>query len=220
VSILSVAFREDDVLRALNALKVQRADLEDPARYAEWARDSGHPMDAPGFSGYSAYNMRMRRLGIRLHPRGYVRVNHTGVPFVYNEKLKVAITTSRGNEDVANPHRQPKTLFPKGGVAITLAGRNRREQPDLDGFVYTGEIKPTAISLPDDVATYYLLVDRRGLNIFAELSELIRIDERGFGVEWRPRIILGSFAVGEPSIEDDSDNGDESIDIDVSPRGH
>lgn len=219
----NVAFREDDVLKALNALRVERGDFEDAARAAEWVRDSGHPMDAPGFSGISAYNMRIRRLGIRLHPRDYVRVNHGGVPFVYNEKLKVAITTARGNEDVANPHRHPKTVFPKGGVAITLAGQNRREQQDLDGFVYSGEIKPTTISLPDDVAAYYFLVDRRAGSVFAELSQLVRMDKKGYGVEWRPRIILGSFVIGEPSVENNNSNNDDdsdgSIDIDVRPRG-
>jgi hypothetical protein len=215
----NVAVREDEVLRSLNALSITRADVEDAARNAEWARASDHPMAVPGHAGYEAYNMRMIRLGIRLQPRGYRRANHRGVAFVYNAELRVAITTSRGNEDTANPNRQPKTLMPKGGVAITLAGRNRREQPDLAGFVYTGKIAPTRISLPEDVAVYCLLVDRRATNIHAELSELIRLDDAGYGVEWNPRIILGSFAVGEPSLDDDDDSDGGSVNIDVSPRG-
>jgi hypothetical protein len=178
----NVAVREDEVLRSLNALNALREDFEDAARYAEWARASCHPMDAPSHAGHEAWNMRIRRLGIRMQPRGYRRVDHRGVPFVYNAELKVAITTSQGNEDTANPNRQPKTLFPKGGVAITVAGRNRREQPDLDGFVYTGKVIPTTISLPDDVSVYYLLVDRRATNIYAELSQPIRIDDAG--TEW------------------------------------
>jgi hypothetical protein len=215
----NVAVREDEVLRALRGLNIEQADLVDAARYAEWEKASGHPMDVPGHGGHNAWNMRIRILGLRLLSRGYVRVDRRGASFVYNEKLNVAITTAMGNEDTANPDRYPKTLFPKGGVCITLAGRNRSEQPDLDGFVYTGKIKPMPISLPDDVATYYLLVDRRGPNIYAELSEPIRIDEKGFGVEWNPRIILGAFALGErPTDDGDEDDDNGLVDIELRPR--
>jgi hypothetical protein len=216
----NVVVREDEVLTSLSALRTERADFEDAARYGEWARASAHPMDAPGHGGHDAWNMRIRRLGIRLQSHGYRRVDHRGVPFVYNADLKIAITTASGNEDTANPARHPKTLFPKGGVAITLAARNRREQPDLDGFVYTGRTEPTPVSLPVDVCTFYMLVDRRGGSIFVELSEPVRIDNAGYVVEWNPRIILGSFPVGEPAdINDEDDDDGSSTEVEVSPRG-
>lgn len=218
----NIAVREDEVLMMLAALNVDRAILEDVARSGEWARNSAHPFDTVTHPGESAHNMRIRRLGILLQPRGYVRVNHRGAAFVYHEELRVAITTSTGDENTANPsaHHHPRTRSPKGGVTITVAAQNRSEQPDLDGFVYTGEIKPTPIAMPDDVEVFHFVVNPDGENISTELSAPVRMDSAAHIVEWRPRIILGTFAIGEPGdTNDDGDGDDGPSNFRVSYRG-
>jgi hypothetical protein len=215
-SAFAVAVHEEEVTLALRDLNLEREDLVDSVRYGEWARSACHPYDPPSFPGMSRWAFTMRRLRGILVPRGWRPVNDHGVPFALSPDGKTAITTARGNELTAHPTRAPRTLFAKGAVAIALARQNRVQfSLQAPGFEPHGPAMMTVI--PDDASTYYLLVNRREGRLHAELSVPIEIDKSGFAVSWKPRILLGSFTIGEPSIDVDVQD-DDPIEIDVTPR--
>ena len=221
----AVAVREDDVVRSLAEVGVEREVLFEAARRGVWAKAACHPMDANTYKNLADWNGRIRHLSEVYAGKRWRRVEDHNVPFIVSSDGLVAITTARGNEDTGNPNRHPRTLFRKGAVALTVARQNRTAllsvQPDLGFFPYKGTLGPVALtSVPLDASIYYLLVDRRGSSLIAELSQPIRIDDANFAVEWRPRIILGSFPIGEPmpTQYDDTDDDDDSVDIPVTPR--
>jgi hypothetical protein len=214
----ALAVREDEVLVALAEIGFQRDELDDAIRYGEWARASCHPFDPPGFPGSSSHAHRIRRLALlTVKARGWTRVNDHGMAFLLSPDRKVAITSCRGNEDTANPERQPRSKFKKGIVAATLAKQNRVQfEFDEPGF---GEQVTTLTRLPNDTTTFYLLVDRRDKQVFAELSVPVRVEE-DYIVEWKPRIILGSVSVRVPPADTDLDDdigADDDLDIPIDP---
>lgn len=210
----ALAVRDEDVLPALAALHVTKGEFEDSIRTGEWARRSCHPYDAPTFPGMSAHSFRLRRLGLLWCPRGWTRVNEHSMGFLLSPDKKIAITTCRGNEDTANPSRQPTTRFKKGGIAFALIRQNCVQlEFAAPGFGDMIRLK----RLPTDATVYYLLVDRRDGYVYSELSVPVRT-VGGFPVEWIPRIILGRTHVGPtPILDEDVDEGDD-LDIDVQPK--
>jgi hypothetical protein len=127
----ALAVQEDEVLVALAEVGVTREELEDAIREGERARASCHPYDPPTYPGSASHAHRIRKLSSVLvpEPRSWARVNDHAMPFIVRPDHKVAITTCRGNEDVANPKGKPRSRFKKGQTAVALTTQNRHYPP-------------------------------------------------------------------------------------------
>jgi hypothetical protein len=219
----ALAVQEDEVLVALAEVGVTREELEDAIREGERARASCHPYDPPTYPGSASHAHRIRKLSSVLvpEPRSWARVNDHAMPFIVRPDHKVAITTCRGNEDVANPKGKPRSRFKKGQTAVALTTQNRKNlQLEIPGMEFGKLAREGSLTrLPPGATVHYLLVDRRGDKVFAELSVPTEIDKDGYVVAFRPRIILGALSVGElpPNTPDDDEGDDDDLDISVSP---
>jgi hypothetical protein len=164
-----------------------------------------HP---PSYGGYGAWAETVCRLGELLKPEKWTRRDPSNFSIVVNADETVALAVSTGDDRTGregDPH--PRTKYVKGPTVIEAIDRNVIQMELFD----TGRRKKVA-ELPK--LTWFLLMVRARGEVRYEVSLPNAVDDEGFVVAWRERIILDPLMFDMDENREPLEPTDE-INIDV-----
>lgn len=179
----------------------------------EGMRDSctaNDPLAAPGILAWSFATRRFRELHIL---KGWTVVNKDGLALTVSPSGKHAIAVSTGDEGTGIEKLNCRSKYPKGPAVREAIKENRRQ----------GEFWPDRFKReePSSYQTWFLLRrrDEKKDLVYCELSLPSQIDNEGYVVSWRTRIIIGPISL-HPQVrqEDTSPEPEKSIEIEIKRR--
>jgi hypothetical protein len=167
-----------------------------------------HP---PSYAGYGAWAETVCRLGELLKPMKWVRRDPSNFSIVVNAEETVALAVATGDDRTGRPgDPHPRTKYDKGPTVIEAIERNVFQMELFD----TGRRRRKTTMPP---LTWFVLMTRDRREVRYEVSLPSAVDEDGYIVRWRERIILDplTFDIGQ---EREPLEPTDEIDIDVPPR--
>jgi len=183
---------------------------------ARLACEGFHPPSAPGFFAYAEEVVALRE---QLVPRGWEIDNTSNFCTVVDPSRKHAIAVAAG--DVAtgdpDPAAQPSTQYPKGPLTVAAV--------ELNQVVFEfASRRPLPMRENGAVETWFLLAYATALEVRAELSLPMTVNEAGYVTRWRCRIILptipldGTFDIERRRHAQEANDDNGAIDIDVRKK--
>lgn len=193
-----VRFEPLDVDTRLAELRLSLELLHDARLVGEVARASCTANDPPAYRGTSAWAVTTRGLRDLLLAEDWTKSDEGGLSVVVSPDGEMAIVVSTGDENTGNPHKSPRTKFPKGPLMQQAIERNAQ----YDVFENVADVPAGArpkVRLRISLVTWMLLIAKVGKTVQAELSLPAGIGDDGRVERWSERIIL-------PPIRPDDDD--------------
>lgn len=191
----------------LEALGLQREQIERAVFISEYYRDQRTDNDAPGAQGWIAYTWCVRAFREILIPLGWTRSNDQNRATIVRPDGKVAVSVVVGDEGTGRDDLISNVKTPKGRATTQAVG----QQSLFEDFYNV-----TPMFGATELQTWFLLRRRTDDAVFLELSLPARMVD-GHVERWVERIILGQYPYDSQfSIEEDFDT--ESIDIPIRRR--
>lgn len=202
------------VAARLDVLGIPAQILKGAALSGQEAGNTCTEHDPPNFKGFLAWARTVRRLRDELAPRGWTPSNTRGYATTMNPNETLAIAVASGDGGTGLSDREPSTRSTKGPATVAAVAQNQ-----LALFVDPSEAPPRVD--PEQAAsiqTWLLLfhLEEDGEEIRLELSLPEGLDEEGYVVSWRERIVLEPIPFGyeAPVTEEPA----QEIDIAVERR--
>ena len=206
---------DDDHDAQLAKLGLTLEQLAEARGRAQHDVDECTDLDPPGSRGQVRHMRTVRYLREILIPHGWIPDDTGNVGAVVSPDGTVAIVVTSGDAGTGLLIHRPKTKYPKGEVT------HRRVRQNIQLSLFEDL---TEEPLDDDVdeptrTTWVLLQHPAGDVVRAELSCPMGVDDAGRINEWSERIILPELPLDthETWIADD-DEGDDQVDVPVTPR--
>lgn len=160
--------------------------------------------DAPNAAGFYQWNETLRTLREELTVHQFTRSNVRGYATALRADKRMAIAVSSGDEGTGVAGANPSTKQVKGPCTVAAVSSNAVQM----------ELFPTLVLMPKpaeeiDCLTWILLFRATPLELRAELSLPVNVDDGGQIRAWRERIILPSqpldtmFKIPEPDFGPD-----------------
>lgn len=211
VNTRSILAEEADPRERLAALGLTPEIVLDAVTAGEVHRRRCTRNHPPSYAGYGAWAETVCRLGELLKPLKWVRRDPSNFSVVVDANETVALAVATGDDRTGReglPH--PRTKYEKGPTVIEAIDRNVVQMELFD----TGRRKK-AEAMPK--LTWFLLMVRTRTEVRYEVSLPSAVDDEGFIVSWRERIILDPLTFDADQESEPLESTDE-IDIDVPPR--
>jgi hypothetical protein len=210
---------EDDATGALAALGLTIDQLMEARGRAQHDVDECTSLDPPGARGHIRHIRTVRYLREVLIPQGWTPDDSGNVGAVVSPDGSVSIVITSGDAATGQHGQRPRTKYPKGEVTWRRVRQNIQLELFEDAPIAPLEIDDS--SEPANRQTWVLLQYPAGQAVRAELSCPKGVDDSGRISEWSARILLpdlplDTYETWVPGPDDDE--GDDAVDIPVSPR--
>jgi hypothetical protein len=194
----------DEVAAALARLGLAVAPLVVAVNRGHLAAISRTLNDAPNAAGFYQWNETLRTLREELAVLGFTRSNTRGYSTALHGDKRMAIAVSSGDEGTGIALANPSTKQVKGPCTVAAVNSNAAQ---LELFPGLALMSPPRVET--DCLTWILLFRAAGVELRAELSLPVNMDDGGQIRAWRERIILpsqpldGAFTIPEPDFGPD-----------------
>lgn len=170
-----------------------------------------HPTTAAALYMWAETSKELRDV---LIPEGWTTSDDLNIPRTVAPHGEHCVVVVSGNESTGNPHRTPGTRSPRGAAGVRDVQDNQQLWLSEEWARLTGP-RPHP-----PMATWYLLHYTSDVAIRSELSLPVLTTEGGQVEGWHKRIILPEIRLDQlVELDDRAEDGDDGLDIAVSPRG-
>jgi hypothetical protein len=206
-----------DVRNRLAQLGLEEDWLLNAVRVAQLQRNNCTPHHPPSFPGLSAWAEAIKTLRDILIPEGWLKDDPRGLPIVFHNKRKIAITVATGDEATGREEFDPCTKCPKGPQTKSNISNNQLKLFPEE-YLRAAREQTTAKTF----ITWLLLIhfDELTRQARSELSLPVGMNEEGRVDGWDERIILGStpFDADTLKVPTNNDNPPQSPNIIVNVK--
>lgn len=208
-----VCVEETDVAARLADLQVAEQALRDAALAGQEAASTSTEHDPPNFKGFFAWARTVRRLRDELAPQGWSSSNARGYATAVNPDETMAIAVASGDEGTGLEDGEPSTRSTKGPATVAAVAQNQLVFfPDPDS---PPRVDPEqAANMQTWLLLFYLDEDREEVRLELSLPE--GLDDDGYVVSWRERIILPRISFGYEAPE--AEEAPQEIEIPIERR--
>jgi hypothetical protein len=171
---------------------------------------SNHPPMARGFYRFSE---TVASLAVQLTPLGWTRKDYKNFSTVLRPDGRIAIAVASADDGTGDLSASVTTRSSKGVATVEAVAQNYSLPLDERYVADNAKIVGQAPTV-----TWFLLHNRKGGQLFAELSRPMFINDEGFVEKWEPRIPLRALSLDQATI--DISGGEPPINpiVDVKKR--